>query len=134
MNYQLEQIHGKGKISQATASPENTLPKATNPLLERQESHQTDDDEEKREHVFKIQTFRGLNWCEVCAQFLWGFSVQGVKCERTWSCFSHYHPLNDELFALQIVLLWPTKSARKASPNGAVLRTATKRDLSSASN
>lgn len=32
-------------------------------------------------HVFKLHTFRGLNWCEVCANFLWGFSVQGMKCE-----------------------------------------------------
>lgn len=32
-------------------------------------------------HAFKVHTFKGLNWCEVCANFLWGFTAQGVKCE-----------------------------------------------------
>lgn len=32
-------------------------------------------------HVFKITTFKGLNWCELCGNFLWGFTAQGVKCE-----------------------------------------------------
>lgn len=32
-------------------------------------------------HTFKIHTFKGLNWCEFCANFLWGFTAQGVKCE-----------------------------------------------------
>ncbi|XP_026467095.1 beta-chimaerin [Ctenocephalides felis] len=32
-------------------------------------------------HSFKVHTFKGLNWCELCANFLWGFIVQGVKCE-----------------------------------------------------
>ncbi|XP_039435095.1 beta-chimaerin [Culex pipiens pallens] len=32
-------------------------------------------------HVFKTRTFKGLNWCEYCANFLWGFSSQGVQCE-----------------------------------------------------
>lgn len=34
-----------------------------------------------KRHNFKIHTFKGLNWCEVCAHFLWGFTFQGVKCE-----------------------------------------------------
>lgn len=33
-------------------------------------------------HAFKVHTFKGLNWCEFCANFLWGFSAQGVKCEH----------------------------------------------------
>ncbi|XP_021940281.1 beta-chimaerin isoform X2 [Zootermopsis nevadensis] len=32
-------------------------------------------------HAFKIHTFKGLNWCEFCGNFLWGFTAQGVKCE-----------------------------------------------------
>ncbi|XP_046982846.1 N-chimaerin [Schistocerca americana] len=32
-------------------------------------------------HNFKIHTFKGLNWCEFCGNFLWGFTAQGVKCE-----------------------------------------------------
>ncbi|KAH8374199.1 hypothetical protein KR200_010764 [Drosophila serrata] len=32
-------------------------------------------------HHFKVHTFKGLNWCEFCANFLWGFTAQGVKCE-----------------------------------------------------
>lgn len=36
----------------------------------------------KKSHKFKIHTFKGLNWCEFCANFLWGFTAQGVKCEE----------------------------------------------------
>ncbi|PSN46102.1 N-chimaerin [Blattella germanica] len=32
-------------------------------------------------HNFKVHTFKGLNWCEFCGNFLWGFTAQGVKCE-----------------------------------------------------
>jgi hypothetical protein len=32
-------------------------------------------------HAFKMHTFKGLNWCEFCGNFLWGFTAQGVKCE-----------------------------------------------------
>lgn len=32
-------------------------------------------------HGFKVHTFKGLNWCELCANFLWGFTAQGVKCD-----------------------------------------------------
>lgn len=35
----------------------------------------------EKTHLFKIHTFKGLNWCEFCANFLWGFTSQGVKCE-----------------------------------------------------
>lgn len=34
-----------------------------------------------KSHSFKVHTFKGLNWCELCANFLWGFTAQGVKCE-----------------------------------------------------
>lgn len=32
-------------------------------------------------HPFRVHTFKGLNWCELCGHFLWGFTAQGVKCE-----------------------------------------------------
>lgn len=32
-------------------------------------------------HSFRVHTFKGLNWCELCGNFLWGFTAQGVKCE-----------------------------------------------------
>lgn len=32
-------------------------------------------------HNFKVHNFKGLNWCEFCGNFLWGFTAQGVKCE-----------------------------------------------------
>lgn len=35
----------------------------------------------EKSHGFKIHNFKGLNWCEFCANFLWGFSAQGVKCD-----------------------------------------------------
>lgn len=35
----------------------------------------------EKAHNFKVHTFKGLNWCEFCANFLWGFTAQGVKCE-----------------------------------------------------
>lgn len=35
----------------------------------------------EKSHVFKVTTFKGLNWCELCGNFLWGFTAQGVKCE-----------------------------------------------------
>ncbi|CAG9764285.1 unnamed protein product [Ceutorhynchus assimilis] len=35
----------------------------------------------EKPHVFKLTTFKGLNWCELCANFLWGFTLQGQKCE-----------------------------------------------------
>ncbi|XP_063230291.1 beta-chimaerin isoform X2 [Bacillus rossius redtenbacheri] len=34
-----------------------------------------------RPHNFRVHTFKGLNWCEFCGNFLWGFTAQGVKCE-----------------------------------------------------
>lgn len=35
----------------------------------------------EKHHAFKIHNFKGLNWCEYCANFLWGLVSQGVKCE-----------------------------------------------------
>ena len=35
-------------------------------------------------HAFKVHTFKGLNWCEFCGNFLWGFTAQGVKCEGNY--------------------------------------------------
>lgn len=35
----------------------------------------------EKPHAFRVHTFMGLNWCELCGNFLWGFTQQGVKCE-----------------------------------------------------
>lgn len=35
----------------------------------------------EKAHTFKVHNFKGLNWCEFCANFLWGFTAQGMKCE-----------------------------------------------------
>lgn len=35
----------------------------------------------EKNHTFRTHTFKGLNWCEFCANFLWGFTSQGVKCD-----------------------------------------------------
>lgn len=35
----------------------------------------------EKPHVFKLCTFKGLNWCELCGNFLWGFTFQGKKCD-----------------------------------------------------
>lgn len=40
-----------------------------------------------KSHNFKVHTFKGLNWCELCANFLWGFTAQGVKCEGNHNHF-----------------------------------------------
>ncbi|BES95760.1 RhoGAP [Nesidiocoris tenuis] len=32
-------------------------------------------------HKFRVHNFKGLNWCEFCSNFMWGFTAQGVKCE-----------------------------------------------------
>ncbi|KAK3929266.1 N-chimaerin [Frankliniella fusca] len=36
---------------------------------------------DQKPHTFRTHTFKGLNWCELCGNFLWGFTAQGVKCE-----------------------------------------------------
>ncbi|KAE8739615.1 hypothetical protein FOCC_FOCC014880 [Frankliniella occidentalis] len=36
---------------------------------------------DQKPHTFRVHTFKGLNWCELCGNFLWGFTAQGVKCE-----------------------------------------------------
>lgn len=37
--------------------------------------------EYKKNHNFKVHNFKGLNWCDLCANFLWGFTAQGVRCD-----------------------------------------------------
>lgn len=32
-------------------------------------------------HRFTINNFKGINFCEFCGNFLWGFTAQGVKCD-----------------------------------------------------
>lgn len=42
----------------------------------------------QKPHKFKAQNFTGLNWCEFCGNFLWGYTVHGVKCEDC-GCVAH---------------------------------------------
>ncbi|XP_064610312.1 N-chimaerin-like isoform X2 [Liolophura sinensis] len=35
----------------------------------------------EKPHRFKTNTFKGLHWCDLCANFLWGIVQQGVKCQ-----------------------------------------------------
>jgi hypothetical protein len=35
----------------------------------------------EKPHRFTTTNFKGLNFCEFCGNFLWGFTAQGVKCE-----------------------------------------------------
>lgn len=37
--------------------------------------------EYEKAHRFKITNFKGINFCEFCGNFLWGFTAQGVKCD-----------------------------------------------------
>ncbi|XP_070504525.1 beta-chimaerin [Chironomus tepperi] len=32
-------------------------------------------------HRFVINNFKGINFCEFCGNFLWGFTAQGVRCD-----------------------------------------------------
>ncbi|XP_062562656.1 N-chimaerin isoform X3 [Armigeres subalbatus] len=64
---------------------ENVFGKETDSLTENIVVDQSSDDVlpeiYEKNHLFKTHTFKGLNWCEFCANFLWGFTSQGVKCE-----------------------------------------------------
>ncbi|XP_064594599.1 N-chimaerin-like isoform X2 [Liolophura sinensis] len=35
----------------------------------------------EKTHVFKVHNFKGLHWCDFCANFMWGIIAQGVKCQ-----------------------------------------------------
>ena len=49
--------------------------------FEKSDTHDNAYPEYEKQHAFKTHTFKGLNWCEFCANFLWGFTSQGVKCD-----------------------------------------------------
>uniref|UniRef100_H2YZ17 Beta-chimaerin n=1 Tax=Ciona savignyi TaxID=51511 RepID=H2YZ17_CIOSA len=34
----------------------------------------------EKEHHYKSHTYRGLQWCEYCGNFMWGIIQQGVQC------------------------------------------------------
>ncbi|XP_076322891.1 N-chimaerin-like isoform X1 [Tachypleus tridentatus] len=35
----------------------------------------------EKTHNFKTHNFKGLPWCDLCGNFMWGIIAQGVKCE-----------------------------------------------------
>ncbi|XP_057375865.1 N-chimaerin-like isoform X1 [Daphnia carinata] len=41
----------------------------------------SDDIHYDKAHVFRIQNFKGLHWCDFCGNFMWGIVAQGVRCE-----------------------------------------------------
>jgi hypothetical protein len=41
----------------------------------------TDVTDYEKPHIFKVQNFMGLHWCDFCANFMWGLIAQGVKCQ-----------------------------------------------------
>nr|KAG5700035.1 hypothetical protein BaRGS_028272 [Batillaria attramentaria] len=41
----------------------------------------------EKPHVFKVQNFGGLVWCDFCANFMWGLIAQGVKCQGSHGFF-----------------------------------------------
>lgn len=57
-----------------SSNPANNIPLS-------QHTVQTLPEKVEKAHAFKVTTFKGLNWCELCANFLWGFTLQGKKCE-----------------------------------------------------
>jgi len=42
---------------------------------------QSQDIEYDKAHVFRLQNFKGLHWCDLCGNFMWGLTAQGVRCE-----------------------------------------------------
>ncbi|XP_046684323.1 beta-chimaerin [Homalodisca vitripennis] len=52
-----------------------------NRLKKKAQQQQIEQVDYDKSHAFKTHTFKGLNWCEFCGNFLWGFTAQGVKCD-----------------------------------------------------
>ncbi|KAK9503945.1 hypothetical protein O3M35_010397 [Rhynocoris fuscipes] len=59
----------------------NRFKKRTQPIQPIKPDESSDPVFYEKVHNFKIHNFKGLNWCEFCSNFLWGFTAQGVKCE-----------------------------------------------------
>ncbi|XP_008180035.1 N-chimaerin isoform X2 [Acyrthosiphon pisum] len=65
-------------------SPYMTLNKLKRKTIKKLKPRQLNSEEVvdyDKPHNFKTHNFKGLNWCELCSNFLWGFTQQGVKCE-----------------------------------------------------
>ncbi|XP_060516757.1 beta-chimaerin isoform X2 [Cylas formicarius] len=88
VNYQESPYMTLNKRKLKALSKENTVNlnvfgstnSESSPLLQHSSMQNIPDKTEKM-HTFKVTTFKGLNWCELCANFLWGFTLQGKKCE-----------------------------------------------------
>ncbi|BFZ22577.1 hypothetical protein BsWGS_25616 [Bradybaena similaris] len=59
-----------GGAEAAPASPEDELFASAKDVIDYE-----------KQHVFKVQNFVGLQWCDFCAHFMWGITAQGVKCQ-----------------------------------------------------
>lgn len=69
------------KLSRSKSPFGNSNSTGNNLSLSQQILGQNLPEKVEKPHVFKLTTFKGLNWCELCANFLWGFTLQGKKCE-----------------------------------------------------
>ncbi|XP_076268356.1 beta-chimaerin-like isoform X1 [Rhynchophorus ferrugineus] len=69
-------------ISKQNAMNKNIFPNTDDiKQLSQQNSSQSLPEKNDKPHTFKLTTFKGLNWCELCANFLWGFTLQGNRCD-----------------------------------------------------
>jgi len=92
-------IHLMHSLISYEKSPYMTLNKLKRNTLKKLKPRQLNSEEVvdyDKPHSFKTHNFKGLNWCELCGNFLWGFTQQGVKCEGIFmfrSMFSRTMPL-----------------------------------------
>ncbi|KAK7093173.1 N-chimaerin-like isoform X2 [Littorina saxatilis] len=74
--------HGVSPNSDSAANDSSGTADGLNSTPENDEPEQDVDwTKYEKPHVFKVQNFNGLNWCELCANFMWGLIAQGVKCQ-----------------------------------------------------
>ncbi|XP_076455541.1 N-chimaerin-like isoform X2 [Babylonia areolata] len=71
----------QGVSPDITDSSENTDNNVNSTPEEDEPEQNMDWTQYEKPHVFKVQNFSGLNWCELCANFMWGLIAQGVKCQ-----------------------------------------------------